>query len=94
MTLRDAKTLRDEITAKTGAYCIVPLGFKPDRYFCRIFRSVDGPAVPVDFHSRQAWLLDVEDQQRLKREREHARRPLSPIEMMIDKATGYDKTYR
>ena len=39
MTLTAARALRDEITAKTGAYCTVPLGYKPDRYFCRIFRS-------------------------------------------------------
>lgn len=101
MTLIQAKALRDEITAKTGAYCTVPLGYKPDRYFCRIFRSEwsatggpSGPAHPIDFQNRQEWLIDFEDQQRRKRERDEyfarqRRRALSPIEMLIDQACGF-----
>lgn len=99
MTLKDAKVLRDEITATTGAWCTVPLGYKPDRYFCRIFRSLmtDGhftPPANVDFHSREEWLVDLKEQQKRKAEQEAMRNyrpPRNALEAMIDAATGYDK---
>jgi hypothetical protein len=94
MNLKQAKLLRDEITETTGAYCTVPLGYGPDGYFARIFRRLDtgGGVQPVDFGSREIWLIDFSEQQRKKAERMAAierRLRRSPIEILIDQSCGY-----
>src|SRR5687767_352939 len=92
MKLKQAKALRDEITAKTGAYCTVPLKHGPDKYFARIFRWSEEfkATLPVDFESRTAWLLDFRTQEQIKLARQLKSRPRSPIEILIDRACGVE----
>lgn len=98
MKLADAKKLRDEIRAY-GIHCIVPLGFKPDQYFARIFVWNGTATVPKDFATRRQWRVyrKVCDKERRERAEWVARhglggwpgsRPRSPIELMIDRACG------
>lgn len=95
MTLKDAKTLRDEI--QQHYHCIVPLGFRPDRYFTRIYTSDgNGGLAPIDFHARPEYrmfrakrLRDHRAKMRMYEAAERAlSRPRSPIELMIDRACG------
>lgn len=83
MTLKDAKTLRDEIKA-TGLHCIVPLGYKPRNYFARIFLTAGGT---VDFYDREQWTAyrDWQERQRNKRQMP---RPRSVIDALVDEACG------
>lgn len=90
MTLRQARSLRDEIRAE-GIHCTVPLGMGPGRYCAVIW--VNGtplsdaevralkkptPAHVLAFASPLEWC-----EYKLAR-----RRPRSPIEMLIDQACG------
>ena len=92
MTLTDARTLQQEIrTAHYG--CIVPLGYGPHGYFCRIFGTG-----PIDFHTRQAFrthhahrLRESRNAVRAARDRQQNTSRLRgrpPIERMIDRACG------
>ncbi len=88
MTLKDARTVRDELR-EHGLHSIVPLGHGPDKYFARIFAVHN---VTHDFHSgAQARKYLADRLRRLRKaamERQRARRPRSPIEVLIDRACG------
>ena len=94
MTLKDAKAFRDEIIAKTGVNCTVPLGFGPDGYFPRSILS----AGPHDWTSRAEFRKWAADHFRARRRairaynqmmlRGRLRKARSPIEMMVDRACG------
>lgn len=94
MTLKDARQLRDYIHSKDSINCTVPLGHGPCGYFPQSILSTG----PRDWTSRQDfrdWLATrIRERRVIQRQYDAVmRRPQrarSPIEMMIDKACGFN----
>lgn len=100
MTRKDAIALRDLIHSESTAHCTVPNRQKPDGYFaqiCTVIRK-DGTegasAAYRRFYSREDWEEYKRQRQAIRdaveRLRAAARRPRSPIEIMIDQACGFN----
>ena len=95
MTLKEARTLRDDVLAY-GLGCTVPLGYGPDGYQPQIWTD----SGVVRFASRAEWRTYAARMLRRRRralreyqqdcDRQMMRKRRSPIEIMIDRACGLE----
>lgn len=98
MTLKDAREVQRFVTVRTSYYCVVPLGYKPDRYFVKI-GSLDGKgrqfasmAEARKYVAEYLWKRRAAEKDRPRfeawLERLRNPRPRSPLGIMIDRACG------